>query len=98
MNEAETKIVKQYIEMMGNNATSPLMATLPEAKGWHKTLMKAPEYEALNALVEEPKKPKKQTLADIAKQKYPSFRHGLLELTLQQTFDCLSDYLEQNEG
>ena len=52
MNEAETKIVKQYIEMMVNNATSPLMAAIPEAKDWHKTLMKAPEYEALKALVE----------------------------------------------
>lgn len=48
-------------------------------------------------IVEEPKKPEKQTLRQIAENKYSSFKHGHREPTTHQWFLCLSEYLEQGK-
>ena len=47
-----SKEVKDFIEMMERNNSSPLMGAMPEAKSWHETLINSPEYQALKASVE----------------------------------------------
>lgn len=145
MNEAETKIVKQYIEMMEESlsldvtvkfiieqpeyeALKALGEDKPEADGWIKWEGGYPpvhsdikvevrgvgqktqlgraghflwvndyggEYDITHyRIVEEPKKPKKQTLLGYLCDCCPNFD----ELSTEGLMCKVSDYLEQNEG
>ena len=106
MNEAKTKIVKQFIEMMEEDshfincygddkkyeALKALVEDKPDLDEYWEAV-KALQSMPDKPLVEDPKKPKKRTLQEYAKG-YPA---NLDTLPSNAVIDLISAYLESKE-
>ena len=122
MNEAETKIVKQFIEL-AEDKYDDVKIYWADVRGSHEyTALKAlvedkpeddcsmcyqreAEFEGVicprcgksNDIVEEPKKPKKQTLLEYVIEKQPLIKTSSFTES-RFIFDLISEYLENKEN